>query len=98
MKPPVFIGDEHWATGFRLAGVTAWPVAPGREEEAFAHACAEAGVVLVDARCAQRLPADVLAAALEAGRPPVLVLPERPGMPPPGDPAAAVRRLLGLGS
>lgn len=96
MNAIVFLGDEAHGAGFRLAGLTVRAVVPGREAEAFADARAEAAVLLVDARCAAHLPRGVLSAALEAGQPPVLVLPERVGELPPGDPAPAVRRLLGL--
>lgn len=98
MKPVVFLGDETSAAGFRLAGLTVRAVDAGREEEGFARARAEAAVLLVDARCAARLPAVMLLAALEAGQPPLLILPDRVGDLPAGDPAPAVRRLLGLPS
>lgn len=96
MKAIVFLGDEAHAAACRLAGLTVRVPEPGREAEAFAGARAEAAVLLVGARCAARLPPGTLAAAAGAGQPPVLVLPERSGELPPGDPASAVRRLLGL--
>lgn len=96
MKEIVFLGYEAHAAAFRLAGLTSRVPDPGHETEAFAGARAEAAVVLVGARFAARLPPGTLSAALDAGQPPVLVLPERSGELPPGDPASAVRRLLGL--
>lgn len=96
MKAIVFLGDEAWAAGFRLAGLTTPAVEAGREVEAFVRARAEAALLLVDAPFAARLGADTLQAALDAGRPPLLVLPGRVGGLPAGDPAPAVRRLLGL--
>lgn len=97
MKPIVFLGGEANGAGFHLAGLTVRGAESGSEAEAFAHALAEASLLLVDAHWAARLPAATLAAALEAGQPPLLVLPVRAGAAPAGDPAAAVRRLLGLG-
>lgn len=96
MKPIVFLGDEAMAAGFRLAGLTVRTVDTGHDEAAFAAARAEASLLLVGAACAARLPAATLLAALEAGQPPILILPERAGELPVGDPAPAVRRLLGL--
>lgn len=96
MKAVVFLGDEAWAAGFRLAGVTVPALEAGREEETFARARGEAALLLLDASFAAQLGAETLLAALDAGRPPVLVLPGRPGELPAGDPAPAVRRLLGL--
>ncbi|MFC5302778.1 hypothetical protein [Azospira restricta] len=96
MKPLLYLGDEVSAAGFRLAGVAVRVAAAGGEAAAFAAARAEAGLLLVGADCAARLPAGVLAAAIAAGEPPLVVLPARPGEPPAGDPAADVRRLLGL--
>lgn len=96
MKPLLFLGDEATAAGFRLAGLSVRVVAAGDEAEAFALARAEAGLLMIDAACAARLPAATLLAALEAGQPPLLVLPGGAGQLPAGDPADAVRRLLGV--
>jgi len=96
MKPVVFLGDEARGAGFRLAGLNVRAAEPGRDAEAFERARAEAALLLVDARCAARLPPATLRAALEAAQPPLLILPERAGALPAGDPADAVRRLLGL--
>jgi vacuolar-type H+-ATPase subunit F/Vma7 len=96
MKPIVFLGDEASAAGFRLAGIATCIVVAGREEEAFQRARGDAAVLLVDARCAARLPPAVLSAAQAAVQPLLLVLPASPEDVPPGDPAAHVRRLLGL--
>ncbi|MBI2305861.1 MAG: Vacuolar H+transporting two-sector ATPase F subunit [Rhodocyclales bacterium] len=96
MKPVLYLGDEVSAAGFRLAGVSVRIVAAGSEAAAFAAARGEAALLLLGAACAARLPPAVLQAALHDGQPPLLVVPERPGDLPPGDPAADVRRLLGL--
>lgn len=96
MKPIIFLGDEASAAGFRLAGVSTRVAPAGGEETEFQQARSEAAVLLVDARCAARLPPAVLAAAQAAVQPLLLVLPASPEGLPPGDPAAQVRRLLGL--
>ena len=96
MKPIVFLGDEATAAGFRLAGAAVRLAEPGREEEAFEQARADAALLIVGARCAARLPQQALAAALAAGEPPLLVLPSSAGELSRGDPAELVRRLLGL--
>lgn len=88
MKPVLYLGDEAEAAGFRLAGVEARAVAPGREAEEFALACDEASVLLLGGRCAARLPPARLAQARVAVQPLVLVLDG-------ADPAEPVRRLLG---
>lgn len=96
MKPLIFLGDEAGAAGFRLAGLAVRVPAAGHEAEAFAEALAEAGMLIVGAACAARLPAAAVTAALDAGEPAVLVLPGRAGALPAGDPALAVRQLLGV--
>lgn len=96
MKTPIFLGDEATATAFRLAGLRVRVVATGDEAAAFALARGEAALLLLDADYAARLPTATLRAALESGQPPLLVLPAAAGEPPAGDPAATVRRLLGL--
>lgn len=96
MKTPIFLGDEATAAAFRLAGLRVRVVAAGDEAAAFAQARVEAALLLLSADYAGRLPAATLRAALEAGQPPLLVLPGRAGELPAGDPADAVRRLLGL--
>lgn len=96
MKALIFLGDEAHAAGFRLAGLEVRIAPPGREQEALACALAEAEVLIVGTACAAALPAAALATAQAAGRPPLLVLPAEPGAEPLGDPAATVRRLLGL--
>jgi vacuolar-type H+-ATPase subunit F/Vma7 len=96
MKSLLFLGDEATAVGFRLAGLSVRVVEAGGEAAAFAQARSEAALLLLGAECAARLPAATLLAALEAGQPPLLVLPAASGELPAGDPAAAVRRLLGL--
>lgn len=95
MSAIVFLGDESYASAFRLIGVDARPVRRGEEAEDFAAARAAAQqLLLIDARTAERIPADCLDAALAAVEPLVLVLPTGAGTP--HDPAEAARRLLGM--
>jgi len=93
MAAIVFVGGEVEAAGFRLAGVAARVPRPGDEAAAFEQACREGTVVLVGAACAAALPRGALEAALAAPSPLVMVLPDGAARP---DPAARVRRLLGV--
>lgn len=89
MTPILYLGDEASAAGFRLAGVEARAVEPGSEAVEFARACSEAAVLLLGDRCAARLPASTLKAALAAPQPLLLVLDH-------SDIAEPIRRLLGV--
>lgn len=98
MTPIVFLGDEAAAAGFRLIGVAVRIARSGRESEDFQAARRDAALLLVDARCAARLPPRLLAEAQSAAHP-LLQLVSLDGSPPPAlDPASRARRLLGLGS
>ena len=91
-----YIGADEDAAGFRLAGVRCW-TPRGDDAEALRAALAS-GVeaVFIAADVAERVARDDLEAALAAGRPLVVVLPE-PGLPPSRlDPAERVRAQLGL--
>ncbi len=88
MSSIIYLGSEAEAAGFRLAGIEARAVAAGSEAAEFARALTEATLLLIDGRCAARLPAARLADARAAAQPLVLVLDG-------ADSADAVRRLLG---
>ncbi len=88
MSAIVYLGSEAEAAGFRLAGIEARAVAAGSEAVEFTRALNEATLLLVDPRCAARLPAQCLADARAAAQPLVLVLDDT-------DSAEPVRRLLG---
>lgn len=93
---PLFIGDEAEAAGFRLCGVRTLVPRPGEEAAVLEYAREEAGLVLVSACCAARVPATRLAAALATLSPLVLVVPEARGRVAPPDLEREVRALLGL--
>ena len=94
--PIVFVGDEVTAAGFRLAGIGVRVPRPGGELAALLAACGEASVVLLGAACAATLPQPVLESALAGLAPLVVIVPDATGREPPADPAAKVRRLLGV--
>jgi vacuolar-type H+-ATPase subunit F/Vma7 len=91
-----YVGDAEDAAGFRLAGARCW-TPRGDEADAFAAAMASgAEAVFVTATVAERVPRAALEAALVAGRPLVVLLPE-PALPACRlDPAERVRAQLGL--
>lgn len=91
-----FVGDAPRAAGYRLAGVRTWSPAPGGEVAAFDAALAQAGVVLLSATIAQRLPASLLEGACTRAFPLVMIEPD-PGMSALAiDPVSRVRRQLSL--
>jgi len=96
MPAPVYIGDEVTGAGFRLAGLDVRRPAPGDEAQALAQARADAPLVLVAASVAARLAPAQLRAASAALAPLVLVVPDLDGATPVPDPAAHLRRQLGL--
>jgi len=91
-----YLGDAASAAAFALAGVAAEAPAPGAERSAFERACTGAHVVLLGARCAAALPADVLARALASLAPLVAIVPDPAGTTPLPDAARRVRRELGI--
>ena len=96
--PPqvVYLGDELSAAGFRLAGVSA-RVPPQGEDTGWLHdAMQEAELVLLGDSFAAALPQGALEAALSSRLPLVMVVPGFDGAPASTDPAARVRRLLGV--
>jgi vacuolar-type H+-ATPase subunit F/Vma7 len=94
--PIAFVGDAVTASGYRLAGVAVHVPAAGEELAAFERARTEARVVLVALDTALKLPLARLESAIAAQVPLVLVIPDLDGRPSPVDPAARVRRQLGL--
>jgi vacuolar-type H+-ATPase subunit F/Vma7 len=94
--PIAFVGDAIMASGYRLAGVAVHVPAAGAEAAAFERARAEASVVLVAFGTALRIPLARLEHAIGAQAPLVLIVPDLEERPSPVDPAARVRRQLGL--
>lgn len=76
MRPPLFIGDEISAAGFRLAGVRVR--SPAREElsQTLHWANTEASLVMLSADCARWLPADELQRLLAQEFPLFVVIPD----------------------
>jgi vacuolar-type H+-ATPase subunit F/Vma7 len=95
-SPIAFVGDAIMASGYRLAGVTVHVPEAGAEVAAFERARGEAQVVLLALDTALKLPLARLEQAIAAQAPLVLIVPDPDGRPSPVDPAARVRRQLGL--
>lgn len=94
--PVAFVGDAVTAAGYRLAGAAVHVPGEGEEAEAFERARRDAKIVLVAMDTALKIPLARLDAALAALSPLVLIVPDADGRPSPVDPAARVRRQLGL--
>ncbi|NEV61847.1 V-type ATP synthase subunit F [Thiorhodococcus minor] len=92
-----FLGDEVSAAGFRLAGVEVFQ--PGPEEVAalLDRLWDQVQLILISAELAALLPQGRLQAAQLADWPLVLIVPDVRGRCSVPDPAAALRRQLGLG-
>lgn len=96
MHPPVYIGDEVTAAGYRLAGVEARVPARDDANAAFDDACAHAPLVFVSAAIAMHIDAAGLRTALAALRPLVLIVPDAQGAMARPDLAARLRGQLGM--
>ncbi len=95
-SPIAFVGDATMASGYWLAGVAVHVPPAGEEMAAFERARSEAKVVLIAMDIALKLPLARLEQAIAAQTPLVLIVPDPDGRPSPVDPAARVRRQLGL--
>ena len=96
MRPPIYLGDEVTAAGYRLAGVEVRVPAPGEADAAFAEARTLAPLVLVSAAVAARIDAAQLRGALMALQPLILIVPDARGEVPRPDLAARLRGQLGM--
>jgi len=96
MHPPIYLGDEVTAAGYRLAGVQVRVPAPGEAGAAFDEARAQAPLVLVSAAVAARIDATQLRVALMALQPLILIVPDARGEVPRPDLAARLRGQLGM--
>jgi vacuolar-type H+-ATPase subunit F/Vma7 len=94
--PIAFVGDAVMASGYRLAGVAVHVPEAGEELAAFERARSESAVVLVALDTALKLPLARLERETGAQAPLVLIVPDPDGRASPVDPAARVRRQLGL--
>jgi len=96
MSSILFLGDELTAAGLRLAGVSAQVVAPGEVEAAIAAVEVGVEVLLLGAAAAAALDPATLELLAARPRPVTMVLPDPRGQIAPPDPAAALRRVLGV--
>ena len=96
MRPPIYLGDEVSAAGYRLAGVQVRVPAPGEAGAAFEEARALAPLVLVSAAVAIHIDEAQLRSALTALQPLVLIVPDAQGEVPRPDLAARLRGQLGM--
>lgn len=96
MHPPVYLGDEVTAAGYRLAGVQVRMPERDAADAAFGEACAIAPLVLVSAATAMHIDAARLRAALAALQPLVLIVPDAQGAVARPDLAARLRGQLGM--
>ena len=96
MHPPVYIGDEVTAAGYRLAGLLVRVPGPGEAGAAFADARAQAPLVLLSAAVAARIDAAQLRAALLSLQPLVVIVPDSRGEEARPDLAARLRGQLGM--
>ncbi len=96
MRPPVYLGDEVSAAGYRLAGADVRVPKPGAETTAFEAARAAAPLVLVSAAVAARIAEPALRAALAARAPLTLVVSDLAGGIAAPDLARRLRGQLGM--
>ena len=92
----VFIGDELTAAGFRLAGIETLVPQPGAARDALADARSRAGLVVITADCARRIPSGEFEDALLAEVPIVAVVSDILGRTAPPDLARRLRAVLGI--
>ena len=97
MRPPVFIGDEVTAAGFRLAGADTWAPEAGAEEAQLRRAADVADLVLVTAAFAAALPEATVRKLLAAPRPLLVVVEDARGEVPLPDVAERLRKQVGVG-
>jgi vacuolar-type H+-ATPase subunit F/Vma7 len=96
MSPPVYIGDEIEAAGYRLAGVEVRVPPQDQLLAAVRSACETAPLVLIGAATAREIPPGELDRLLARVAPPVVVVPDvrrRTGLP---DLATRLRGQLGV--
>ena len=93
---PLYLGDELAAAAWRLAGLRTIVCEAGQEAVALEQARSQAPWVLVSAACAERIAAPVLARAMAALAPLVVVVPDPQGRAPMPDLAARLRAQLGM--
>jgi vacuolar-type H+-ATPase subunit F/Vma7 len=91
-----FIGDEVSSVGFRLAGVEVHTPGLGEGPTLFARLRGEAALILLTQEALAWVGEGAVQAALRAGRPLILVIPDVRGRHEPPDIGASIRRQLGM--
>ena len=94
--PPLYLGDEVSAAGWRLAGLDVDVPAAGSETRALVEARQHAPLVLISAALAARIEPATLRRAASALTPLLLVLPDPQGDVPLPDLGTQLRIQLGL--
>ncbi len=99
MARVLYLGDEATAAGFRLAGADVGVPPPEEAAEMLRRAVdSDHELVLVSAGLLPSLPSDELEAAVIAGRPLIVVVPDAHGRHAAPDVARDVRYALGIES
>ena len=96
MSHAIFIGDELSAAGFRLTGIETMVPAPEDAGAALADARQRAGLVIMTAELAERVPAAELEAAMLAETPALAILPDVLFRGEPPDLGKKLRSVLGI--
>jgi len=96
MTSILFLGDELTAAGLRLAGVATRVVGGGEVGAAIGAVGEEVEVLLLGAEAAASLDPAALDRLLARPQPLTVVLPDPRGRVASPDPAAALRRVLGV--
>ena len=96
MSAAIFIGDELTAAGFRLVGIET--VVPDDAGAALRDARRRAGLVIITAELAERIPAAELEAAMLAEAPVLAILPDVLLRASPPDLGKKLRSVLGIES
>jgi vacuolar-type H+-ATPase subunit F/Vma7 len=91
-----FIGDEVTAAGFRLAGLAVHCPDPGQAPALFERLLGETALLLLTQEALGWVGEAAVRAAILAGRPQVLVIPDVRGRSKPPDVGEAIRRQLGM--
>ncbi len=96
MGTAIFIGDELSAAGFRLTGVETLVPEPERAGAALSDARKRAGLVIMTAELAERVPAGELEAAMLAEAPVLAIIPDVLFRAAPPDLGQRLRSVLGI--
>jgi vacuolar-type H+-ATPase subunit F/Vma7 len=98
MSKAIFIGDELSSAGFRLTGIEMMMPAPEDVGAALRDARQRAGLVIMIAELAKRVPAAELEAAMLAEAPTLAILPDVLFQSEPPDLGKKLRSVLGIES